>query len=306
MSFERIGSQHGVGGPDRDRARRHASATTTATRPNARSSAPRLGRGRRPRRRAALPGAPAARGGGRGGAARAAGRQARRGGRGAARDREARARRGDRQGRAQLGAPEELLHLARVRRRGVHLFLATDLYDERAEADENERIEIVEAPLSELDRRDPRVPRLEDARRTALVRTYLPDAHVAAPRDGAGWRTNPCSDGHRRAAPRRAALRAPGARFPRLPRVRARAVAQHARGLPLDLLQFGRFLGARGVSALDAGPGDVADFLDGLARGDDERPPASPPRSTASPPACARSTATSAGRACASRTRPRP
>jgi 8-oxo-dGTP pyrophosphatase MutT (NUDIX family) len=32
-----------------------------------------------------------------------------------------------------------------------HVYLATDLYDERAEADETERIEIVEAPLIELD-----------------------------------------------------------------------------------------------------------------------------------------------------------
>jgi 8-oxo-dGTP pyrophosphatase MutT (NUDIX family) len=32
-----------------------------------------------------------------------------------------------------------------------HLFMATDLYDERAEVEENERIEVVEVPLSELD-----------------------------------------------------------------------------------------------------------------------------------------------------------
>jgi ADP-ribose pyrophosphatase len=32
-----------------------------------------------------------------------------------------------------------------------HLFIATNLYDEEAETDENERIEIVEVPLSELD-----------------------------------------------------------------------------------------------------------------------------------------------------------
>lgn len=32
-----------------------------------------------------------------------------------------------------------------------HLFLATNLYDERAEVDENERIDIVEVPLSDLD-----------------------------------------------------------------------------------------------------------------------------------------------------------
>jgi 8-oxo-dGTP pyrophosphatase MutT (NUDIX family) len=33
----------------------------------------------------------------------------------------------------------------------VHAYLATDLYDERREAEENERIEVVEAPLAELD-----------------------------------------------------------------------------------------------------------------------------------------------------------
>jgi 8-oxo-dGTP pyrophosphatase MutT (NUDIX family) len=33
-----------------------------------------------------------------------------------------------------------------------HLFMATDLYDESADTDENERIEVIELPLSELDR----------------------------------------------------------------------------------------------------------------------------------------------------------
>jgi 8-oxo-dGTP pyrophosphatase MutT (NUDIX family) len=33
-----------------------------------------------------------------------------------------------------------------------HLFIATELYDEDADAEENERIEIVELPLSDLDR----------------------------------------------------------------------------------------------------------------------------------------------------------
>jgi len=32
-----------------------------------------------------------------------------------------------------------------------HLFMATDLYDESAQADENERIEVVEVPLTQLD-----------------------------------------------------------------------------------------------------------------------------------------------------------
>jgi integrase/recombinase XerD len=43
-----------------------------------------------------------------------------------------------------------------------------------------------------------------------------------------------------------------------------------------DLLQLGRFLAERHLSALDAGPGDVADFLTQLATGDDEHRPASP------------------------------
>lgn len=33
----------------------------------------------------------------------------------------------------------------------IHVYLATDLYDEQADTDENERIEIVQVPLGELD-----------------------------------------------------------------------------------------------------------------------------------------------------------
>jgi integrase/recombinase XerD len=43
-----------------------------------------------------------------------------------------------------------------------------------------------------------------------------------------------------------------------------------------DLLQFGRFLEARQASALEASPADVSDFLQLLATGDGEKPPASP------------------------------
>jgi hypothetical protein len=32
-----------------------------------------------------------------------------------------------------------------------HVYLATDLYDERAEADDTERIDVVKAPLADLD-----------------------------------------------------------------------------------------------------------------------------------------------------------
>jgi integrase/recombinase XerD len=43
-----------------------------------------------------------------------------------------------------------------------------------------------------------------------------------------------------------------------------------------DLLQLGRFLAEHHLSALDAGPADVGDFLTQLATGDDEHRPASP------------------------------
>ena len=43
-----------------------------------------------------------------------------------------------------------------------------------------------------------------------------------------------------------------------------------------DLLQYGRFLEAREATALDATPAAISDFLQALATGDGERPPASP------------------------------
>jgi integrase/recombinase XerD len=43
-----------------------------------------------------------------------------------------------------------------------------------------------------------------------------------------------------------------------------------------DLLQLGRFLEERNLSALDAGPADIGDFLTQLATGDDDHRPASP------------------------------
>jgi integrase/recombinase XerD len=43
-----------------------------------------------------------------------------------------------------------------------------------------------------------------------------------------------------------------------------------------DLLQYGRFLEERQESALEATPGDIADFLELLAKGTEERSPASP------------------------------
>jgi integrase/recombinase XerD len=43
-----------------------------------------------------------------------------------------------------------------------------------------------------------------------------------------------------------------------------------------DLLQLGRFLSEHNLSALEAGPADISDFLTGLAAGDREHKPASP------------------------------
>ena len=113
---------------------------------------PGRGRRRRPRRRAALPRPPAARGDRRARLPRAAGRQARRRGRAAARDRQARAGRGDRQGGRATGSRCR----ATTPRPGftdeeVHVFLATGLTDAGAETDENERIDIVTHPLADLD-----------------------------------------------------------------------------------------------------------------------------------------------------------
>jgi integrase/recombinase XerD len=78
-----------------------------------------------------------------------------------------------------------------------------------------------------------------------------------------------------------------------------------------DLLQFGRFLEERDLSALDAKPNDVADFLEELAKGGvartgdpggaDRRRPR---RFTARAPACARSTGTYGATGCSTPTRP--
>ncbi len=75
-----------------------------------------------------------------------------------------------------------------------HLFLAEGLYDESAEAEEEERIEIVRMPLERLERDDRRVQGREDAHRAALVQV-LPGLSVAACRRGeAGGRRVPHGD----------------------------------------------------------------------------------------------------------------
>ena len=71
--------------------------------------------------------------------------------------------------------------------------------------------------------------------------------------------------------------RAARARLPRLPRVRARAVAQHARGVPLGPAAVRRVPAASAASRRSRSThADVAAFLSGLAEGDGERPPVAP------------------------------
>ena len=72
-----------------------------------------------------------------------------------------------------------------------------------------------------------------------------------------------------------------------------------------DLLQYGRFLTERHVSALDATSADVADFLTALGTGAGGASRHRRPRSTARAHACAPSTATCAATGSGSRTPPR-
>ena len=116
----------------------------------------------------------------------------------------------------------------------VHLFLATGLsdVDERPEV-RRERAHRRRGPPAVRARRHARRDEgLQDAdRAAAALRDKLAALNAAlAPRQApAPPRRSRCR-GRRRPHP---AVRAPRARLPRLPRVRARAVAQHARGLPL-------------------------------------------------------------------------
>ena len=103
------GGAHRLRGRDRRRASRARSGTRTARRSTREWVAhPGSVGDRRPRRRAPVARAPAARGDRRPRPARAPRRQARRGGARPARVRAARAGRGDRQGRRALGAPDDL------------------------------------------------------------------------------------------------------------------------------------------------------------------------------------------------------
>ena len=136
------------------------------------------------------------------------------------------------------------------------MYLATDLYDESAEAGEEERIEIVEVPLERLDQTIEALPRRQEPRRPALVQGLpgrAPDGYVAASRDAgtaaeSGW-----------AWPRSPYSRVASRPFEHLV-LDFLAYLEFERGLSRntleayrsDLLQFGRFLEERGLSALTA------------------------------------------------------
>ena len=205
-----------------------------------------------------------------------------------------------------LGAPDELLHLAGLRRRGVprlprHRPLRRERRGRRGRAHRDRR-----GAAGRARRRD-RATAATRNRWSACSGSGLParlTPLVAASRDGRRA-DEPRGDGHDRAAARRAR------RFEHLV-LDFLAYLEFERGLSrntleayrADLLQFGRFLARRATVGARRDARDVSDFLTELAdRRRRHRPPRRP-RSTASPPACAPSTATCAARACATPTRP--
>ena len=171
--------------------------------------------------------------------ARAARRQADEEGEDAAGHRPARARRGDRQGGRALGAADVLLLGGRLHGRGgPRLPRHGPARRRAAEAEEDERIEVVRWPL-DGPRRRASTPCKDAKTLIGLLCCAAPARRAERRRCSAGGRrraaaTNPRAWPSTTAPPLApAALRAPRPRLPGLPGVRARAVAQHAGGLPL-------------------------------------------------------------------------
>ena len=158
-------------------------------------------------------------------------------GRVAASGRAARTGRGDRQGASPWERITSSTCRARHHRRGVHLFHATGL-SRRAGRRRGRAHRDRPWPLDDLDgalaaTRDAktiiglrRCCRAADRAARACCARPAGEARRGAARSTAPWP----SHARQRPAIR---LERPGARLPRLPRVRARAVAQHARGVPL-------------------------------------------------------------------------
>ena len=142
----------------------------------------------------------------------------------------------------------------------------------RASPTPEERIEMVEWPLDELDGAIERVRGRQVADRAAdCCKRRCCCRQVAAAGRGppgkySAWRRSRPKPPRRG---RRDALRGARPRLPRPPRVRARAVAQHARRLPHRPAPV-RPLPGRARSRRDRRPsrGDLSDFLADLAQGD--------------------------------------
>ena len=167
-----------MAGPHRGGARRHASATTTASEAT-REIVIHPGRSTvAVRRRADLARAPAARAGGGAVAARAAGREARRGGRGPSGHRAARACRGDRDGGARVAPPRELLQLARpALDEENHLYLARICSRSAATPRRRSGSRSCRCRSRELDETIAGMPRREDADRPACGSARSCDGH---------------------------------------------------------------------------------------------------------------------------------
>ena len=235
-----------------------------------------------PRRRAAVPRPPAARGRRRARPAGAAGGQARRGG--GARSTPPSASSPRRSARA----PSEWEHLTSfytspgfADEAVPHLPGRPDLHDEAAEADENERIEIVALPLGRARRRDRGVPRLQDARSALLwLARSTPLALtpvVAASRD-AGAAAEPVGHGHDRNAARRARASSSWCSTSS-PTSSSSAGSRATRSRPTGPTCSSTGASSRAGACPRSTPAraDVADFLAGAGHGrSEQRAPASP------------------------------
>jgi hypothetical protein len=178
----------------------------------------------------------------------------------------------------------------------VHLYLATGLFDEHADATRTS------ASRSSAGRW---IAGGAPGHRQGL---QVPDRAAGAAPPHARW-VRPCrreeravrgrTRGHgdclRAAGP--AKLRAPRPRLPRVPRVRARAVAQHPRGIPVRPAAARRLPPASGGGRTRRAPRAPRGLpLGARGRRRGPAPRGAQRRSSARPPACGRSTVTCAAR----------
>ena len=255
---------------------------------SARSSS-HTGRGRRSSSlddEAAVARAPAARGDRRAGPARDPRRQARRGGRGAARDGQARAGRGDRQAGRRLGRRSAPSTPRRASPTSRSTCSSPPASPTSTSAPRSTR---TSASTSRCARSPSSTRLIAETTDSKTIIGLCATAGAARRRGRLRPRHGPLRRLHRQGramagarmmepmavAASDPAVRAPRARLPRLPRVRARALAQHARGLPLRPAAVRRVPG-NGRDALAVAHSDLAGFVASLAAGDGDRPPVAP------------------------------